>query len=773
MGQSVTCAIKTSMDVSHPNLLAVWTFWESSNGSGGAYPYTASVGDNVTPQNNTFYSAVGPTFQPAASTPTTAQLFYAKDINTSSTGGDTITVTYVCPWDPVHSVGNPACTTMPSISLAGVVVVEYSGLDTLNPLDSDSAGYSTSGNKTSLLDSGTVAPANANLLLFAGGTSDTTYTLTAETGFTGVQSNPGSITEQLITTSPNNTLQRATACLGAGASCPATPVGNWLMQMAVFRDASWTVAGGWPPARLGQILYASQFPGVDASAKIQNAVNGCPSAGCTVNALDLSDVGGTGSATIDPCGNVNAVCNKAVTYLLGPATYNISQWVLRPGTMIGGFGSDTVLDAVSLTNPVFVIPQASVSPPAITGVWLHDFHLIHPNAGNAADGFLLDCSNLTNGGMWYSRFEGITIQGFNKVSLHLRGPSGTFASANQFDTFLNVVIYRGSAGPVLSFPGGSQNASAYAVVSGGVIAGAVITNGGSYGSVPNCNITAGTGSGATCTVTLSGGSSGTVTAVNFSGSMSGYSYPGEAIRMEGANQNNDFFNAFASGVPGTRYGQDIYLGTYSSGSQGVSSNNFWHLTCQAANNCAQINGTFQTFFRGTHLEGQAQGGFLYTNTSSSSNTNNFDSVIDGSYFAADGSYHCPGGAGCAAGTGYLVSDATSGGCGGNSCPQYDSVSFIHNTWGQLLGLAPDNVILDGGTPATNPIIADYAGNIGTGQAFKYVNLFACNITNGTEGTKMPVKDDNTTVAWGSLITGGGNSHVLAYCDGSNWTVAAQ
>ena len=304
------------------------------------------------------------------------------------------------------------------------------------PLDSVSAGYSTSGNMTNLLDSGTVAPANANLLVFGGGTSDN-GTAIGGSGFTAVQNSGGSITEQLINSpsSPNNTLQRATATLALGAT------GNWVMQMAVFRDASWTVAGGWPPARLGQIIYASQFPGADASAKIQNAVNACPSAGCTINALDLSDVGGTGSTTIDPCGGVSTTCNKAVTYLLGPTTYNISQWVLRPGTIIGGLGGETVLDATPTTPNVFVLPQGSVNP-AIGGVWLHDFQLINPATNNNADGFFLDCSNLTNGGMWYSRFEGIGIQGFNGVSMHLRGPSGNFSSANQFDTFLNLVIYR-------------------------------------------------------------------------------------------------------------------------------------------------------------------------------------------------------------------------------------------------------------------------------------------------------------------------------------------
>ena len=115
--------------------------------------------------------------------------------------------------------GNPACTTSPSITLAGVVVVEYSGLDQNNPLDSVSAGYSTSGNQTNLLDSGNAAPANSNLLVFAGGISNN-GTTAAGTGFLSVQSHSltgggSAITEQNSSAiSGNNVLQRATACIG-------------------------------------------------------------------------------------------------------------------------------------------------------------------------------------------------------------------------------------------------------------------------------------------------------------------------------------------------------------------------------------------------------------------------------------------------------------------------------------------------------------------------------------------------------------------------------
>lgn len=50
------------------------------------------------------------------------------------------------------------------------------------------------------------------------------------------------------------------------------------------------------------------------------------------------------------------------------------------------------------------------------------------------------------------------------------------------------------------------------------------------------------------------------------------------------------------------------------------------------------------------------------------------------------------------------------------------------------------------------------------------NLPTC--ASGTQGMLKPVSD-STTNTWGAPITGGGSHHVLGYCDGTNWTVAAK
>jgi len=50
------------------------------------------------------------------------------------------------------------------------------------------------------------------------------------------------------------------------------------------------------------------------------------------------------------------------------------------------------------------------------------------------------------------------------------------------------------------------------------------------------------------------------------------------------------------------------------------------------------------------------------------------------------------------------------------------------------------------------------------------NLPTC--ASGTQGMLKPVSDSATNI-WGAAITGGGSHRVLAYCDGTNWTVAAK
>lgn len=259
------CQVPFGNNTSKGNLIAVWTSWQDTSTT----TFTASVGDSEHNGVNGFYpSAVGPTPQSAANPPFSAQIFFAGNIRA---GSDTVTVTY-----------------SGQVSSANCVIVEYGGADTLTPLDSVSEAISNTPSST--LDSGTVAPANANLLLFGAGTWDQ-GSLVAGGGFNAIQSSPSgnSITEQNTSAiTINNTLQRATAVPN-----PTPPGGgNWIMQMAVFRAASWTTAGGTSSTRAHGLLYADQFPGADIGAQVNNAFAALPlnAAGKPFGTIELGSV---------------------------------------------------------------------------------------------------------------------------------------------------------------------------------------------------------------------------------------------------------------------------------------------------------------------------------------------------------------------------------------------------------------------------------------------------------------------------------------------------
>jgi len=100
---------------------------------------------------------------------------------------------------------------------------------------------------------------------------------------------------------------------------------------------------------------------------------------------------------------------------------------------------------------------------------------------------------------------------------------------------------------------------------------------------------------------------------------------------------------------------------------------------------------------------------------------------------------------------------------------------------------PAQIGISFGAPTS---LSNYIGNVGDGASwlerltstmkqFKVpvqttavvvAQLQAC--TSQTEGAMQAVSD-STTNAWGATIGGGGSSHVLAYCDGTDWTVAAK
>lgn len=122
-----------------------------------------------------------------------------------------------------------------------------------------------------------------------------------------------------------------------------------------------------------------------------------------------------------------------------------------------------------------------------------------------------------------------------------------------------------------------------------------------------------------------------------------------------------------------------------------------------------------------------------------------------------------GGLGWTPGTGFGCNTFVAGSGTNKQIPVFTAAGVIGNSH-----------IDDGGTTAstvtvTENFAVDTGGPVNTFQLG--VNVFSalptCN--SGNEGTWGPVTD-SSTATWGATITGGSTNHVLAYCDGSNWTV---
>jgi len=204
-------------------------------------------------------------------------LFYVPSISSSTV---TITVTLT----------NGVTGSVQTVPFFGMAVAEYSGTDPNYPLDSISAGYSYSGGTGSALDSGSAAPANPTFMVFGAGIDDATGTaLTALPFIIRQSNNTGNCA--FIEDSPAGT---PAVLQHANASCTAS--GNWLMQMAVFRSASWTVAGGWSPIRPPDEVNAAQYPGNDICAQAATAAAANP------NATILMPISGPMACSVDPTG---------------------------------------------------------------------------------------------------------------------------------------------------------------------------------------------------------------------------------------------------------------------------------------------------------------------------------------------------------------------------------------------------------------------------------------------------------------------------------------
>jgi IPT/TIG domain len=189
---SLSVAVTYSVAQTAGNLNVVEVGWNDT---------TSSVNSVTDSRGNGYVLAVGPT----RGTGLTQSIYYAKNIGG---GTNTVTVTF-----------NKAA------AVVDVRALEYSGLDTANPLDvtAAAAGSGTTGN------SGAATTRSANELIVGAGMTAGAFTK-AGTGFTSriITSPDADIAEDQITTAPGS----------YSATAPTSTSTVWVMQMAAFQASA-------------------------------------------------------------------------------------------------------------------------------------------------------------------------------------------------------------------------------------------------------------------------------------------------------------------------------------------------------------------------------------------------------------------------------------------------------------------------------------------------------------------------------------------------------
>ena len=275
-GTSVAIPFSSAQNASDLNVVEV--MWGDT---------TATVSSVTDSKGNTYALAAGPT----KATGLTSALYYAKNI---AAGTNTVTVKFSA---TAHS---------PNVN-----VLEYSGLDTTNPLDvmASATGSGTTAN------SGSATTTSANDLIVGAGNPSTVFSA-AGAGFSSRMINAfGGISEDKIVSSTGS--YNATATMSSG---------TWVMQMAAFRG-------------VGQGTTPPPSPTVTSIAPVSGSTAGG-------TAVAISGTGFLVGATVSLGGTaatgVTVVSSTSITattpaHAAGAADVVVTNSGGQSGTLAGGF----------------------------------------------------------------------------------------------------------------------------------------------------------------------------------------------------------------------------------------------------------------------------------------------------------------------------------------------------------------------------------------------------------------------------------------------------
>jgi hypothetical protein len=198
------------------------------------WEHTTAAVSSVTDSNGNVYTlAVGPT--QISDHHLSQSIYYARDILAAGASTNSVTVRFTVPAHPgdLH---------------AEVRVLEYSGLDRVNPVDVTAAATGTNAES----NSGAATTTNAHDLIF-GANITHRHTSGPGTGFT-----------KRMLTSPHGDIVEDRVVTTAGsysASAPLKGHGPWIMQMVAFKTASGGTVDPSPPTNPSNLLATAAGPG--------------------------------------------------------------------------------------------------------------------------------------------------------------------------------------------------------------------------------------------------------------------------------------------------------------------------------------------------------------------------------------------------------------------------------------------------------------------------------------------------------------------------------
>jgi hypothetical protein len=232
---------------------------------------TAVVSAVTDSSGNTYTRAVGPTVQSGYAS---QSIYYAKNIASAAAGTNSVTVTFA------------SAATNPDIR-----IIEYKGADPSNPVDVTAA---SSGNSAS--SSGSATTTNSTDLIF-GANLVQTSTTGAGSGFTG----------RLMTTPDGDIAEdeMVTATGSYSATAPASPSGEWIMQMVAFR----TPTGVTTPPTVSSVSpnSGSTAGGIAVTITGTNFAAGAAVTLGGTAATNVAVVSGTQITATTPAGSAGAV----------------------------------------------------------------------------------------------------------------------------------------------------------------------------------------------------------------------------------------------------------------------------------------------------------------------------------------------------------------------------------------------------------------------------------------------------------------------------------